>query len=372
MKFQCETAELKKATKTVIAAVAAKHSTPIFGAIHLIARSDGTLRLEGMDVTLSMSCEIKGSVEEEGEILIEAQRFNKLVNSLNSDTVSFSKEETQNNVHMTAGSGSYNILLMGSLDDYPKFPDFNADKSFTLEEEKIKELIDKTEFACSKDEARPLFNGVLCEIQDGKITFVGTNTHRLVIKTLPLEGTDNMSIIIPSKVLREILTSLNAKLPQEVQFSLASNQLMVVIGNVTIVSRLIEGRFPDYRRVVPPTFAVKTKVATKAFAGAVSRMSLCSGSESDYSIVKISIEGNEMKVMSSSPEVGTGEEMLPCQTEGEGIHVAFNAAYVTDILKHIATEETELSLNNSLSPVCIRPTDAEEYTYIVTPVRVVF
>ena len=253
MKFQCETAELKKATKTVIAAVAAKPSTPIFGAIHLIARSDGTLRLEGMDVTLSMSCEIKGSVEEEGEILIEAQRFNKLVNSLNSDTVSFSKEETQNNVHMTAGSGSYNILLMGSLDDYPKFPDFNADKSFTLEEEKIKELIDKTEFACSKDEARPLFNGVLCEIQDGKITFVGTNTHRLVIKTLPLEGTDNMSIIIPSKVLREILTSLNAKLPQEVQFSLASNQLMVVIGNVTIVSRLIEGRFPDYRRVVPPS-----------------------------------------------------------------------------------------------------------------------
>ena len=372
MKFQCETAELKKATKTVIAAVAAKPSTPVFGAIHLIARKDGTLRLEGMDVTLSMSCEIQGKVEEEGEILIEAQRFNKLINSLNSDVVSFTKEETQNNIHMVAGSGSYNILLMGNLDDYPKFPDFNADKSFTLEEEKIKELIDKTEFACSKDEARPLFNGVLCEIQNGHITFVGTNTHRLVIKTLPMEEMEKMEIIIPAKVLREIENNLNGKVPQDVKFSLASNQLMVIIGNVTIVSRLIEGRFPDYRRVVPPTFAVKTKVNTKDLAGAVSRMSLCSGSESDYSIVKISIEGSEMKVMSSSPEVGTGEEVLPCQTEGEGIHVAFNAAYVTDILKRISTDDTELSLNNSLSPVCIKPTDDEEYTYIVTPVRVVF
>lgn len=372
MKFSCATQELTKAVKIVSAAVAAKPSTPVFGAIHVLALKEGQLRLEGMDVSLSMSAEIPAQVEEEGEILIEAQRFYKLVNSLNSDTVQFSKEEKQNNIHMVSGSGSYNILLMNNLDDYPKFPAFNAEKTFTLDEDKVKELINKTAFACSQDEARPLFNGVLCEIRNEKITFVGTNTHRLVIKTLPMEGTEDMSIIIPSKVLKEIGNNLNDKLPQDVQFSLLNNQLMVLIGKVTMVSRLIEGRFPDYQRVVPAQFKVKTKVNTKDFAGAVARMSLCSGTESDYSIVKISIEGNEMKVMSSSPEVGTGEEVLPCRTEGEGIHVAFNAAYVTDILKRIATEDVAICLNNSLSPVCIKPTNDEEYTYIVTPVRVVF
>lgn len=121
-----------------------------------------------MDVTLSMSCEIKSSVEEEGEILIEAQRFNKLVNSLNSDTVSFSKEETQNNVHMTAGSGSYNILLMGSLDDYPKFPDFNADKSFTLEEEKSRNSSTKRNSPAPRTKHGPCSTGSFAKSRTAK------------------------------------------------------------------------------------------------------------------------------------------------------------------------------------------------------------
>lgn len=147
---------------------------------------------------------------------------------------------------------------------------------------------------------------------------------------------------------------------------------MVKIEKWSVVSRLIEGKFPDYKRVIPPQFSVKTKVNVKELAGAVSRMSLCSGSENDYSIVKISIGEKEIKVMSSSPDVGTGEEIISCKTEGNMINVAFNAAYIMDIMKNIETEEAEISLNNSLSPVCIRPDSEEEYIYIVTPVRVIF
>ena len=194
----------------------------------------------------------------------------------------------------------------------------------------------------------------------------------MAIRTLDVENAPDMSVIIPSLVLKEINKNLNGKLPQDVIFSIVNNQLMVKIGNWSVVSRLIEGKFPDYKRVIPPQFSVKTKVNVKDLAGAVSRMSLCSGSENDYSIVKISIGSNEIKVMSSSPDVGTGEEIISCNTEGNPINVAFNAAYIMDIMKNIETEEAEINLNNSLSPVCIKPISEEEYIYIVTPVRVIF
>ena len=370
MKFTCATSELNKAVQSIMPAIAAKPSTPIFGGMHIIA-DEGKIRLEGMDINLSMSNEIKGEVEESGEIVIAATRFNDLVRNFNGDTVKFTKNNNDNNVRLQSGKADYKILLM-NVNEYPKYPSVEAAKSLVIEEEKIKELIKKTAFACSTDSARPLFTGVLCEIKDNKITFVGTNTHRLAIRTLTVENMDDMSVIIPPVVLKEINKNLNGKLPHDVTFFILNNQLMVKIENWTLVSRLIEGKFPDYKRVIPPQFNVKTKVNVKELAGAVSRMSLCSGSENDYSIVKISIGEKEIKVMSSSPDVGTGEEIIPCTTEGSPINVAFNAAYIMDIMKNIETEEAEIHLNNSLSPVCVRPSSDEEYIYIVTPVRVIF
>ena len=109
-----------------------------------------------------------------------------------------------------------------NVNEYPKYPSIEATQSFVLEEEKIKELIKKTAFACSSDSARPLFTGVLCDIKDNKITFVGTNTHRLAIRTLDVENAPDMSVIIPSLVLKEINKNLNGKLPQDVIFSIVN------------------------------------------------------------------------------------------------------------------------------------------------------
>ena len=188
MKFTCTTTDLNKAVQSVMPAIAAKPSTPIFGGMHIIA-ANNTLRLEGMDINLSMSNEIKAEVEESGEIeiVIAASRFNDLVRNFNGETVKVTKSENDNNVRLQSGKADYKILLM-NVNEYPKYPSIEATQSFVLEEEKIKELIKKTAFACSSDSARPLFTGVLCDIKDNKITFVGTNTHRLAIRTLDVEN----------------------------------------------------------------------------------------------------------------------------------------------------------------------------------------
>lgn len=369
MKFTCETALLNKAIQSVLPAITVKREEPIFSSIHLIVKNN-ILRLEAMDPNQAISKEIPADVNENGEILIEATRFSSMVRQLAGKFVSFTKKDNENTVRMQSDMTDYKILLR--TDEYPKFPSFDPNTTFVLKDEILKELIDKTIFACSKENTRPLFTGVLCEIEPGKITFVGTNTHRLAIKSKTIDMDKNMSIVIPSDVLKELKKNMDEKLPQDVYFSILNKQLMIKIDTWCIVSHLLEGNFPEYKRVIPKTFKVKTTVDKKQLAGAVSRMSLCSGTENDYSIVKINIDQEKMTIMSSSPDVGTGEEEIPCTTEGETLNVAFNAAYILEIMQNISTEKASLNLNSSLHPVMITPDSDEDYTYIVTPVRVIF
>ncbi len=370
MQFTCNTNALNKAIQTVQRAILSKPSTPVFSGIHFFSNPKGRLELHAMDINMAISCELEAEIAEEGEILVSAKHLAELIRRLNAETVTISTNSDTNTIKVISGKSEYQLLLM-QADEYPKFPTFNPDQSLTLSDDYIKELIKKTIFACSQDEARPLFTGILVEVKDGNITFVGTNTHRLAIKTLPQPATPDMSIIIPSKVLGEIMRNLNADEPQNVTISLFNNQMMVTIDSTTIISRLIEGKFPDYRRVVPPQFAITSKVNVREMMSAVERVALFSV-DGDSSTIKMHVEGNECKLTSSSPDIGAGLEIINCETTGDSLNIAFNSKYILDILKNLESEDAILQMNTSLSPVCITSEDEPDYKYIVTPVRVVF
>ncbi len=370
MKFTCNTNTLNKSIQTVQRAILSKPSTPIFSGIHFFCNSKGHLELHAMDINMAIACEMEATIMEEGEILVSAKHISELVRKLNAETVTISTNDETKTIKVISGKSEFQLLTM-PVDEYPKFPTFDPNQSITLSDDYIKELIKKTIFACSQDDARPLFTGILVEVKDDNITFVGTNTHRLAIKTLPQPATPDMSIIIPSKVLGEIMRNLTSDEPQNVTISLLNNQMMVIIDNTTIVSRLIEGKFPDYRRVVPPQFAITAKVNVREMTGAVERVALFSV-DGDNSTIKMHVEGNEIKITSSSPEVGTGLEIISSETVGDSLNIAFNSKYILDILKNLESEEAILQMNTSLSPVCITSDDEPDYKYIVTPVRVVF
>ncbi len=369
MIITCNTSSLNKAIQTVQRAIASKPSTPIFAGIHFIT-ANGKLEIQAMDLNMAISCTIDADIQEEGEIVVSAKRFSELIRKLSEENVTITQNKEQNTIKIESGTADFQLLLMNE-EDYPKFPEFNGDTSITIGDEEIKELVKKTVFACAKEEAKPLFTGILVEVADNKITFVGTNTHRLAIKSMPYESSEPMSIIIPYKVLEEINRNLTGEVPQEVKISLLKNQIMVSIDNVVIVSRLIEGKFPDYRRVVPPKFSITAKVNVKEMANSVERVSLFSN-QGEYSVVKVSVEDGKMTIMSSSPDVGSGKEIIDCVSEGDKLNVAFNSKYVLDILKNLEAEEAIFSMNTSYSPVCVTSESEPGYTYIVTPIRVVF
>lgn len=369
MLITCNTNALNKAIQTAQRAIISKPSTPIFSCIHIFTNQD-KLAVQAMDLNMAISCTIDADITEPGEIVVSAKHLSELIRKLPCESLTITKNSEQKTIKVSSGKSEFNLLLMNE-DDYPKFPDFDGNKTIAIADEKIKELIKKTIFSCSTDEARPLFTGVLVEAKEEKITFVGTNTHRLAIKSSAQTTSEPMSMIIPAKVLNEITRNLTGEIPQEVKISLLNNQIMVIIDNVVIVSRLIEGKFPDYNRVIPAKFAVKTKVNAKELAGAVERVALFS-TEGDYSIIKMSVDAGEMTITSSSPDVGTGREVIACSTEGDQLNVAFNSKYILDILKNIEADEVTLSMNTSLSPVCVTCEEEADYVYIVTPVRVVF
>lgn len=369
MIISCTTNTLNKALQTVLRAISSKPSTPIFSGVHLIAQNN-TLEIQAMDMNMAISSKIEAMISEDGKIVVSARKFSELIRRLDQESISLSQDKDKNLLIVTSGKSEYRLPLMNE-EDYPKFPYFVAEKTIAIEEEKISDLIKKTIFACSNEETRPLFTGILVEVNQEKITFVATNTHRLAIKALEQTNEETTSIIIPSKVLGEIAHNLTNDLPESVKISTLATQIMVEIGEVVIISRLIEGKFPDYRRVIPPKFSVNTEVNIKELANAVERVALFS-TDGEYSVIKVVVEENEMTIMSSSPEIGAGKEIIPCQTMGESLKVAFNAKYILDILKNLESETAILSFNTSLSPVCVKSPEDENYTYIITPVRVVF
>lgn len=369
MKFACETSILAKSIQIVKKAISSSPNAPIFSGIHLILQGN-TLELVAMDLNFYMSDTINVNGEKNGDVLVPSKSFSELLTKLDNEVISLEKNDNDTEIVITSNTGKYSIPLM-EKDDFPPFPNFDGDKVLIFSEEKIGELISKTIYACSTDETRPLFTGILLEKKNDDVTFVGTNTHRLAIKTVTLDNNDSeFSMIIPSRLLREINANIGKEIPEDVEISLKNKQIQVKIGEIKIISSLIEGSFPDYKRVVPPKFATTTVFNAKAMEKAVKRVALFS--KDDYSIVRLNIEADKIILTSGISDLGQGKETVECTTKGDALNIAFNSKYVMDILKYAGSEEVVMEMNNSLSPVCIKPVSEENYIYIVTPVRVIF
>lgn len=370
MKFSCESTLLAKSINTVKKAIASSPNAPIFSGIHLILRN-GLLEMVAMDINFFMSDIIPVKEDEEGDILVPAKSFSDLLAKFDKEEILLEKDENDTELNITSKKGKFSIPLMEKT-DFPPFPEFNGQQTLILPEDKIGDLIKKTVFACSQDESRPLFTGVLCEKKGNNLTFVGTNTHRLAIKSAVIDAADDseFNMVIPSRLLKEILNNIGKDVPEEVEISLQNRQILVKIGKVKIISSLIEGSFPDYRRVVPASFSTKTVFKKVDMEKAIQRVALFSKDE--YSIVRLSVTPKNITLTSGISDLGQGKEVVDSQTNGEGLNIAFNSKYVMDILKNGVSDEIVMQTNNSLSPSCFTPVGEDDYTYIVTPVRVIF
>ncbi|MDL2280504.1 DNA polymerase III subunit beta [Selenomonadales bacterium OttesenSCG-928-I06] len=383
MKFTCSKESLNNAVQTVQKAISSKNTMPILSGIFIMAEGD-KVTLQATDYNLGISCTIEANVESEGKVVLYGRYFQELVRRLPGENVEVSQNKEERSMKISSLSSDFNLLMM----PYEEFPVLKsafdqshlekiADKSIVVKDNVLKDLIKKTSFACATEEIKPIYTGVLLENDNKEIRMVATNTHRMAVKKskheenldLPQENEEEVSqIIIPYKYLNELSRLLNSEVPTEVKIYFEKSKVYFIFDNVYFECRLIEGKYPDYSKVIPKEFKTKSVINTALFQDAVERVSLIA-KERDYNIVKFYFKENEINITSNNPEVGKAFESIPLKTEGEEIEISFNATYVIEILKNIEKEEIVFSLNGPLSAACIMPLDDEDYIYIVTPVR---
>ena len=346
-------------------AVSTKSTLQILTCVKLEIQKD-KLYFSATDLEIGIQCNVPVEVIEEGEIVVPAKYFFEIVRKLPDSLITL-ETVNENEIIIKYENSQLNLKTLAT-DDFPKLPDVNGEYQFSVSGAELKQMIKQIVFACSVDERRPLFTGVLCEVENNNFRMISTDTHRLALKEGKIEkgSAKGHSFIIPSKILSELARLIQND--EEICYlSLTKNLATFSFDNILVVCRLLEGQFPNYRQVIPNQYNLKIKTKTKLLAEAVERISLFS-LNSDTNTVQIKVEDNLMIIFSQS-ELGQGYEQIFIENEGEPVEIAFNYRYLLDVFKVLATDFFTIEFTGSLSPGIIRPLENDDFLYLILPVR---
>ena len=361
MKFKVEKSQLVNAIQTVQNVITTKSALPILSNILLEAQAD-TLKLTATDLDIGITCVIPVDIQEAGAITIPAKRFSDIVKEFPLEVISVS---TKKNNQVTIDSEMCQFKIMGLVkEEFPKLPEFKDQKVVKIDQGVFKRMLSLTAFAVSLDETRYVLNGILFKINKNLLTLVSTDGKRLAMaeKKLAVESELEISMIVPLKTIQEL--GRNLKDEGELSLMVSSNQALFDLGSVGIVSRLIEGEFPDYKQVIPPVSENKMKVVRSQLLLAVKRAALLA--TPDYQAVKLEVFKNKLVISKSTPDVGEFHEELAVEYQGRELVIGFNPIYLIDILKNLNEETISLEMVDGEKPGVIR---LSGYVYIVLPMR---
>lgn len=362
MKFKAEKTELNGAIQAVQNIITSKSALPILSNI-LIEAQTGILRLTATDLDIGITCAIPVETQEQGAITIPAKRFSDIIKEFPSDLINFT---TKKNNQVIIDSELCQFKIMGlAKEEFPKLPEFKDKKAIKIDQGVLKQILTLTSFAVSMDETRYVLNGILFKVNKGMLVLVSTDGKRLAIaeRKLPAVDTDvEISIIIPIKTIQEL--NRNLKDSGELSLVISSNQALFDLGGVAVVSRLIEGEFPDYKQVVPALSENKMKVERNQFLLSIRRAALLA--TPDYQAVKLEVFKNKLVISKSTPDVGEFHEELAVEYSGKELVIGFNPVYLMDVLKNLHDEFISLELTDTDKPGVIR---IGGYIYIVLPMR---
>lgn len=368
MKFLCQREHLLNAIQIVQKAVSTKSTIPILGGIYIKA-DNGFAELQATDYETAIKCSLPVQVISSGATVLASKYFLEIVRKLPGDMVEISSSDNSSTITIQSKNAHYELVSM-SHEEFPMIQLINLGNTYEISENVLKNMIRQTTFACSQDDTRPVFTGVLFEIEDDKINMVATNTHRLAFCTGMINNHEKnpLKVIVPAKVLNEINKILSSETEDNILIRWHQNKLAFQFRDIYIETQLIDGQFPNYQQVIPKNYKTELSVQTNTLAEIVERASLLTR-DGDYNVVKIDIKDMQITVTSNNPEVGAAYEEAAGVTKGEQITIAFNARYILDALKVVDTPEIDFYFTSALTPSIIKPKEQDQFMYVITPVR---
>ncbi|MHB8996504.1 MAG: DNA polymerase III subunit beta [Armatimonadota bacterium] len=368
LKVSCAKQALLDSVGTVSRGVSGRSTQPVQNNIYLEA-SGNQLRLVATDLEyLSLEAVIEAEVLEEGAITVPARLFADVMSALPNDDVKLTADET-NGMNIKCGRSKYDIRGLSAA-DFSTLPSVAQATELELEQGKLLMILERTVFSTSRDETRPILTGALFKLTGNLLEVVATDTYRLALQSLELETpvSDSRSAIVSRRALTELMRILSADSTEPVKIRFAESQVEFKVGNVSLSSRLIEGQFVNYAKVVPSSFERKVSCSIKEYGAALHRALIVAREDANRVVLKT--EDGSLKITASSQDVGTVEESIPVRLEGEDAEIAFNARYVIDMLDAIKTDEVAMELSGPLNSGALKPVGDESYLYVLMPMQI--
>ena len=357
--------ELLKSLQQVIGAVERRQTLPILGNI-LFRAADGVLLITATDLEIEMICMVSTEAVPDFQTTIPARKLLDICKALpdNSD-ISMTVEESK--VILVSGRSRFTLSTLPGK-DFPGLDDIEAQHEFSIPQNSLKSLIDKTSFAMAQQDVRYYLNGILVELSSGLIKLVATDGHRLALSEykVDIELEVDKQIIIPRKGVMELARLLESSdLP--VKLTLSQNHIKVETDNLSFTSKLIDGKFPDYNRVIPVDSNKLMTVNRQSLKSSMSRISILSNEK--YRGIRLTLTSGNLAIQANNPDQEEAEEELTVNYDETEMEIGFNVTYLIDVLNVLTSEEVQVKLKDSNSSCIVSDLSDPSSLYVVMPMR---
>ncbi len=372
MKFKINRDHFSVGLQQVLNVVGSRATMPILSNV-LIEASDGFISLSTTNLDMGIRCRIKADIQEPGAVTLPVRRLATIVRELpNVDVALDSSPGHQTKI--ASGSSTFRIMGIGQ-EEFPPLPAFTDERSFVMRQDDLVRMLKSVSYAQSSDETRYILNGVYFSFQDERLNLVATDGRRLALigKELEFPPEHAGNIIIPAKTVTELLRLLDKG--KDVKIAFNERQVAFEIGteteaegladNIYLVSKIVEGSYPNYQQVVPKETHQRIKIDRELLLQCVHRVALVTSDKSNT--VRIKVADNHLEITASSPDFGEAHESMAVEYSGPEIQVAFNPQFVMDPLKALPQDEVFLEIKDELSPGVFKTLDS--FICVIMPLR---
>ncbi len=360
---------LARGLSVVSRAVSNRSTLPVLANV-LLKTEDAGLKLTATNLEIGITYWVPGKIETDGATTVPAKLLTDLVNSLPAGERVDLDLLAGDVLHLR--SGRFETHIKGiDADEFPAIGAAGERPTTRIAQNVLRRALAETAFAAASDEARPILTGVLARFEGDQLTLAAADNYRIAVKTIPiLDAVPETSVVVPARALNELARILaDVDEPVEVVLAGGRNQILFHLDGIDLVSRLIDGQFPNYQQVVPTAHTTRAVLDREELLRAVRPAALIAHESANIVKLQVSADGEPGITVSANAEVGDHVGQVEAAVEGDGTTIAFNARYLADVLTNVTADQFALELNGPLSPGVFKPIGDDHYIHVVMPVR---
>lgn len=366
---------LVRGLQTVSRAVSTRATLPVLANVLLKTENAG-VKLTATNLEIGINCWVPGKVTEEGEITVPARLLTDLVASLPNQRIDLVLSPKDRTLKLTCGSNRSSIKGI-EADEFPVVAAIGESPATSVDARVLREALGEVVFAAATDESRPILTGVLTKLSGDTMTLAAADNYRIAVRTVKLDRpvSPDVTIVVPGRSYAELMRIMpDAEQPIEITVTPNKSQVLFHVDGIDLVSRLIEGQFPNYEPVIPTSHTSRAVLDREAFLSGTRRASIFARDSANIVKIELGGEGGDGEVVGVSitahaADVGDNADVVEASVEGSPTTIAFNARYLIDVLSNLGSDEAALELSGPLAPGVIRGIGKDEYVHVIMPVR---